>query len=70
MPYVILKSCVAGGESRSAGDVIELGGDEARSLLAMGRVSVAPDVKPVQETNRSVGLEADAASPVKKRGRK
>ena len=70
MPYLILKSCFADGQRRSAGDVIDLGVDEARELLAMGRVSAAPDEKPVKETNRSVGLQADAASPLKKRGRK
>lgn len=70
MPYLILKSCVAGGSRRSAGDIIELDGDEARQLLVMGRVAVAPEPKPETETNRSVGLQADTASPLKKRGRK
>ena len=70
MPHVILKSCVAGGQLRNAGDIVEFLVDEASQLLAMGRVSVAPEPKPVIDTNRSVGLQASKASPVKKRGKK
>lgn len=70
MPYLVLKSCIAGGERRNAGDVIELAVDEASQLSVMGRVTKAPEPKPVADTNRSVGLQASKASPVKKRGRK
>jgi len=47
MKYVVLKSCVAGGAARSAGDIVELSADEASSLTAYGRISVAPEPKPV-----------------------
>ena len=50
MKYVILKSCVAGGASRKAGDIVELDADEAASLKAYGRVDVAPEPKPVAAT--------------------
>ena len=70
MPYLILKSCVAGGSRRSAGDIIELDKAEAHQLLLVGRVAAVAEAKPVQEIDRSVGLEADVASPLKKRGRK
>ena len=70
MPYLILKSCVAGGSRRSAGDIIELDKAEANQLLLVGRVGAVAEAKPVQEADRAVGLKADVASPVKKRGRK
>jgi hypothetical protein len=70
MPYLILKSCVAGGSRRSAGDIIELDKAEANQLLIMGRVEAVAEAKLAQETDRSVGLQADVASPLKKRGRK
>jgi hypothetical protein len=46
MKYIILKSCVAAGSSRNAGEIVELGADEAASLMSYGRVSVAPEPKP------------------------
>lgn len=46
MKYIILKSCVAAGAARKAGEIVELGADEAASLTAYGRVSVAPEPKP------------------------
>ena len=70
MPYLVLKSCIAGGQRRNAGDVIELSVDEASQLSVMGRVTKAPEPKPAIDTNRSVGLQASKASPVKKRGKK
>ena len=72
MPHLVLKSCIAGGERRNAGDIVDLTPDEAAQLSAMGRVEVAPEPKPKPkaETNRSVGLKASKASPVKKRGKK
>ena len=69
MPYVVLRNCVAGGERRSAGDVIELGVDEAASLIAMGRVEPV-EVKEAEQSDRSVGLETSDAPAPKKRGRK
>lgn len=54
MKYVILKSCVASGASRKVGDIIDLGPDEASSLLSYGRVAVAPEPKPTAaSTNRA-----------------
>ena len=46
MKYVILKSCVASGAPRKAGEIVELGADEAASLMSYGRVSEAPEPKP------------------------
>jgi hypothetical protein len=70
MPYLILKSCVAGGSRRSAGDITELDKAEANQLLLVGRVEAVAEAKPIQEVDRSVGLQANVASPLKKRGRK
>lgn len=54
MKYVILKSCVAAGISRNAGDIVELGADEAASLKGYGRIAEAPEPKPKSaSTNRA-----------------
>ena len=54
MKYVILKSCVAAGGARKAGEILEIGPDEAASLTAYGRVAVAPEPKPtVASTDRA-----------------
>jgi hypothetical protein len=54
MKYVILKSCVAAGGARKAGEIVEIGPDEAASLTAYGRVAVAPEPKPtVASTDRA-----------------
>ena len=54
MKYVILKSCVAAGGARKAGEIVEIGPDEAASLTAYGRVAVAPEPKPtVAPTDRA-----------------
>ena len=54
MKYVILKSCVAAGASRNAGDIVELGEDEAASLKGYGRIAEAPEPKPQSaSTNRA-----------------
>jgi hypothetical protein len=69
MPYIVLKSCVADGASRSAGDILNLSDEEARSLTAMGRVEYvdAPRKEPVIE-DRSVGLpKSNAAAPKKRK---
>lgn len=69
MPYVILKGCIAAGQRRSAGDVVDLGPDEANNLISMGRAAKAdaPSPKPA---NRSVGLAKSDAPAVKKRARR
>jgi hypothetical protein len=53
MNYLVLKSCVAAGAKRNVGDIVSLGDDEAKSLVAMGRVDVAPAPKP------EIKVEAD-----------
>tara|TARA_S200002703_G_scaffold60169_1_gene52062 strand:+ start:1250 stop:1534 length:285 start_codon:yes stop_codon:yes gene_type:complete len=69
MPYVILKGCMAAGQRRSAGDVVDLGQDEANNLISMGRAAKAdaPSPKPA---DRSVGLKKSDAPAVKKRIRR
>jgi hypothetical protein len=68
--YLILKSCVAGGAARNAGEIVELSEQESKSLLAMGRVQVAEDRVVPAAADRSVGLEASNAPKVSKRAAK
>lgn len=70
MSYLVLKSCVAGGEPRAAGEVIELSEAEGRTLSAMGRVQKVADKEPKQAEDRSVGLEASTGPKLFKRGKK
>jgi hypothetical protein len=67
--YLVLKNCVAGGERRTAGDIVQLPASEGNILISMGRVeqTSAPKAEPVVE-DRAVGLTEDDAP--KKRGRK
>ena len=68
--YLILKSCVAGGEARNAGDIVELSEQEARSLASMGRVQ-ACEARAVAETaDRSVALDTSDGARLAKRGKK
>lgn len=70
MKYLILKSCVAGGKPRNAGEVVELPEDEGKSLTAIGRVEVAKaDHKP-ETSDRSVSLPGSDAGAMSKRGKK
>jgi hypothetical protein len=48
MKYIILKSCVAAGQARKAGDIVELNADEATALKGYGRIDVAPKPKPIK----------------------
>lgn len=48
MKYIILKSCVAAGQARKAGDIVELPADEAAALKGYGRIGDAPEPKPVK----------------------
>ena len=48
MKYIILKSCVAAGQARKAGDIVDLPADEAAALKGYGRVGDAPEPKPVK----------------------
>ncbi len=68
--YLILKSCMAGGAARSAGEIVELSEQEGKSLLAMGRVQVAPERAAPAVADRSVGLEVSDAPKVSKRAKK
>lgn len=68
--YLILKSCVAGGAARNAGEIVELPDQEGRSLSAMGRVQVAPERAAPAVADRSVGLEASNMPKLSKRAKK
>ena len=70
MAFLVMKSCVAGGIARNAGDIIELSEAEGRSLVAMGRVQPIADTVPQETMDRSVGLAESDAPRVTKRGRK
>lgn len=48
MKYIILKSCVAAGQARKTGDIVELNADEATALKGYGRIDVAPEPKPIK----------------------
>lgn len=68
--YLVLKSCVAGGMARNAGDVVELSDQEGKSLSNMGRVQISEDrVVPVV-ADRSVGLQVSNAPKISKRAKK
>lgn len=60
MSYLVLKGCVADGQSRSVGDVIELSEQEGKSLTAMGRVQEVTVSKDAP-ADRSVALETSDA---------
>ena len=68
MSYLVLKGCVAGGESRSVGDVIELSESEGKSLTAMGRVQKVT-VSEEATADRSVALDTSDAPKLTKRKR-
>jgi hypothetical protein len=68
--YLILKSCVAGGVGRSAGEIVELSEQEGKSLASMGRVQVAPERAAPAVSDRSVGLEASNLPKLSKRAKK
>lgn len=70
MAYLVLKSCVAGGAARNAGEIIELSEAEGKSLSAMGRVQQVADTVPQEKMDRSVGLDASDAPKVSKRGKR
>ena len=64
MPYLIIKSCVAGGSRRNAGDIVNLAAAEGRSLIAMGRAENAAIVEQPKVSDRSVALDtSDAPAP-------
>lgn len=66
--YLILKNCIAGGQRRTAGDVVELPASEGNLLISMRRAEAAEAPKPAPKTeDRSVGLTEETAP--KNRGR-
>ena len=68
--YLIMKSCVAGGEARKAGEIVELSESEAKALTAMGRVQPVADYVPNETMDRSVGLESSESPKISKRTKK
>ena len=66
MSYLFLKSCVAGGNACSAGDVVELSEQEGKTLMAMGRVQKV-SVSEAAPADRSVALETSDAPKLTKR---
>lgn len=65
MKYQVLKSCVINRTPVSAGSIVDVTGDEEKTLMSLGRI--APYDEPKVE-NRSVGLEESEEQP-KRRGR-
>ena len=70
MKYLILKSCVAAGAKRNVGDIVDLGTDEAKSLVAMGRVDVAPAPKPEPKVEAVKKPTNRAVKPTSSRAKK
>lgn len=70
MPYLITKSCMAGGKRRSAGDVVDLTESEGRSLILMARAEVAAVVETPKVSDRSVALSQSEAPAPKKRAKR
>lgn len=70
MPYLITKSCMAGGKRCSAGDIVDLSEVEGRSLILMGRAEKATIVEKPKVSDRSVSLDKSDAPAPKKRARK
>lgn len=68
--YLILKSCVAGGEPRNAGDIVELSEQEGKALAAMNRVQACEASEVAQVVDRSVALESSDGPKLAKRGKK
>lgn len=66
MKYEVIRACVIRGKTHAVGDVVDLDGDIAKELMAIGRVIPHTAPAPVIE-DRSIGLDEDSAP--KKRGR-
>ena len=64
MKYQVVRSCVIGGQSHNSGAVVEVGVDDARVLMGMGRIT--PHAEPVIE-NRSVELDKSPEKTVKRK---
>ena len=70
MPYLITKSCMAGGKRRNAGDVVDLTESEGRNLILMGRAEVAAVIETPKVSDRSVALNQSETPALKKRVKK
>jgi hypothetical protein len=64
MKYEVLKSCVINRQPTAAGAVVEVSGDDEKTLLSMGRIT--PYSEPVVE-NRSVGLKDSTEKPKRRK---
>ena len=67
MKYQVLKSCVIDKKPTKAGEIVDVIGDEERTLLSLGRI--APYDEPIIE-NRSIGLEESTEKPKRRRVKK
>lgn len=65
MKYEVIKACVIKGTPHRAGSIVELTESLATDLMAIGRVSPAPDAPKTE--NRSVGLKDSDAKPKKRK---
>ena len=70
MNYVILKSCFAAGEKRNAGDIVDLGPDEAATLSGYGRIAPAPATKQEPKVEAALKATNRAAKPTSTRAKK
>tara|TARA_R110000822_G_scaffold112359_1_gene243272 strand:+ start:278 stop:496 length:219 start_codon:yes stop_codon:yes gene_type:complete len=63
MPYIVLRSCVIDNARQSAGNILNLSDENARSLTAMGRVEYVDAPQPAKEVeDRSVALPKSKAT--------
>lgn len=63
MFYKVLKNTVAAGQPVKTGDVVELGDDEGRALLNMGRVVVVDEPKKKAAPKRTTRVVTDLETP-------
>lgn len=61
MKYEIIKACLIRGASYKVSDVVELDGQLAKELMAIGRI--APYAEPTKVEDRSIGLSEDKPKP-------
>lgn len=61
MKYEIIKACLIRGVAYKLSDVVELDGQLAKELMAIGRI--APYSEPQKVQDRSIGLSEDKPKP-------
>jgi len=66
MKYEVLKGCVINLKGRQKGEILEISDEDAKMLMALGRIGPANEEITVE--NRSIGL--DEESKPRRRGRK